>query len=134
MGGFAIARQAGVGVETIRYYEREGLITRPPRAGFGYREYPPSTAERLKFIRRAKDLGFSLKDIKELLALRLDPGTTCKDIRRRAEAKVMDMDERIRSLKQMRRALKRLADACGSEVGRISECPILDALEEGTKS
>lgn len=79
-----VARLAEVGVETIRFYEREGLIEEPSRGESGYRQYPKETIQRLRFIKRAKDLGFTLREIKELLALRLDPGTTCGDVRRRA--------------------------------------------------
>jgi len=87
-----VARLAGIGVETIRFYEREGLIEEPPRRESGYRQYPEDTVHRLRFIRRAKELGFTLKEIKELLALRIDPETTCEDIRRRANTKINDIE------------------------------------------
>ncbi len=124
-----VARRAGVGVETVRYYEREGLIAEPPRRASGYRQYTSDAVDRLCFIRRAKELGFSLKEIKELLALSLAPGTTCGEIKGRAEAKVDDIEDRIRGLQRMRRALKKLTAACSGE-GSVSECPILDALED----
>jgi len=101
-----VAKQAGVGVETVRFYEREGLLEEPPRRPSGYRQYPQDTVERLQFIKRAKELGFSLKEVKELLALRITPGTTCGQIKKRAEAKVNDIEDRIRSLQRMKRALK----------------------------
>lgn len=72
-----LAREAGVNSETIRFYERRGLIPKPPRPATGYRRYPPETVRRVRFIRHAKELGFSLKEILELLSLRLDPETTC---------------------------------------------------------
>lgn len=124
-----VARLAGVGVETIRFYEREGLVEEPPRRASGYRQYPRAAVSRIRFIRRAKELGFSLREIKELLALRLDPERTCEDIRRRAEAKISGIEERIRTLERMKRALEKLAAACGGR-GPASECPILEALEE----
>jgi len=134
MGGLTIgkaARLAGVGVETIRFYERQGLIERPPAgaSGSGYREYPLETIKRIRFIRRAKELGFTLKEIKELLALRIAPETRCEDIRRRAEAKIGDVEAKIASLQRIRSALEELVERCEGE-GPASECPILDVLEE----
>jgi MerR family transcriptional regulator, copper efflux regulator len=78
-----VARLGGVGVETVRFYEKKGLIDKPPRRVSGYRQYPKETVQQLRFIRRAKELGFTLKEIKELLALRLDSEKTCADIRHR---------------------------------------------------
>lgn len=122
-----VARLAEVGVETIRFYEREGLIDEPPRRESGYRQYPEDTAHRLRFIRRAKELGFTLKEIKELLALRIEPETTCEDIRRRAEAKIGDIEQKIRTLKNMKKALMKLTLACSGR-GPVSECPVLEAM------
>ncbi len=124
-----VARLAQVGVETIRFYEREGLVEKPPRAPSGYRQYPRETVARIRFIRRAKELGFSLKEIKELLALRVAPGTTCGDIRKRAKAKIDSIEEKIASLERMKEALQRLAARCRGK-GPTSRCPILEALEE----
>ena len=124
-----IARLAEVGVETIRFYEREGLIDKPPRSAAGYRQYPEDTVARLQFIKRAKSLGFSLREIKELLALRVDPQSTCDDVRRAAEAKIRDIDEKIRVLRRMRQALAKLAAECPGQAP-VSQCPILDALQE----
>jgi MerR family copper efflux transcriptional regulator len=122
-----VAQLASVGVETIRFYEREGLITVPPRAAFGYRHYPLDTVARLHFIKRAKELGFSLKEIKELLFLRVSPEVTCDEVRARAEAKITDIEDKIRQLQRMRRALVRLAETCQGS-GPVSECPILESL------
>ena len=123
-----VARLVGIGVETIRFYEREGLIEEPPRRESGYRQYPEETVHRLRFIRRAKELGFTLKEIKELLALRIEPETTCEDIRRRAEAKIGDIEEKICTLNKMKGALKKLTLACKGR-GPVSACPILEAME-----
>jgi len=127
-----IARLAEVGVETIRFYEREGLIVEPPRRESGYRQYPLETVSRIRFIKRAKNLGFSLKEIRELLCLRLDPETTCEDLRKRAEAKIADIAEKVRALQKMEKALTDLAAACSGR-GPASECPILEALEKQDK-
>ncbi|HID46308.1 MAG TPA: MerR family transcriptional regulator, partial [Chromatiaceae bacterium] len=94
----------------------------------GYRQYPEDTVHRLRFIRRAKELGFTLKEIKELLALRIEPETTCEDIRRRAEAKIGDIEEKICTLNKMKGALKKLTLACKGR-GPVSACPILEAME-----
>lgn len=123
-----VARQAKVGIETIRFYEREGLIADPPRRASGYRQYPIDTVDRMRFIKRAKELGFSLKEIKELLALSLAPGATCGQIKKRAEVKVEDIENKIHTLQGMKRALKKLTAACSGD-GSVSECPILEALE-----
>jgi MerR family mercuric resistance operon transcriptional regulator len=123
-----VARRAGFGIETVRFYERKGLIDEPPRRTSGYRQYPASVISRLRFIKRAKDLGFSLREIKELLSLRVEPTTTCSDIQKRAEAKIADIEGKIRSLKRMKEVLTRLTATYGG-VGPVSECPIVEALE-----
>lgn len=122
-----LAKQAQVNVETIRYYERRGILPEPPRRQSGYRQYPFEAVERIRFIRRAQELGFSLKEIGDLLALRVHPETTSADIKRRAEAKVADIDARIRDLERMKAALMKLAAACRGR-GPTSECPILEAI------
>jgi Hg(II)-responsive transcriptional regulator len=122
-----VARRAGVGVETVRFYERRGLLNEPERKPSGYRQYAADAVTRLRFIRRAKDLGFSLKEIQELIALRLDPSASRADVRRRAEAKVADIDARIRDLRRMREALRKLSATCRGH-GPAAGCPILEAL------
>jgi len=125
-----VAKSSGVGVETVRFYERQGLIAEPPRTKAGYRTYPAEVIARIRFIQRAKQLGFSLREIKELLSLRIEAGTTCDDIRRRAEAKIADIDQKIQSLQRMKKALSDLAAACRNRGPlTIGECPILQALE-----
>jgi MerR family mercuric resistance operon transcriptional regulator len=123
-----VARRAGFGIETVRFYERNGLIDEPPRRLSGYRQYPEGVISRLRFIKRAKELGFSLREIKELLSLRVDPTATCSDIREHAEAKIADIDGKIRCLERMKDVLTRLTGSC-VEAGQLSECPILEALE-----
>lgn len=123
-----LAKQAHVNVETIRYYERRGLLPEPPRRESGYRQYPCDAVERIQFIKRAQELGFSLKEIGELLSLRVDPRTTSGDIKRQAEAKLVELNAKIRDLQRMKAALMTLAAACRGR-GPTSECPILDALE-----
>lgn len=129
-----VAEQAGVGVETIRYYEREGLLPKPARLASGYRQYDPDTIDRLRFIRHAKDLGFSLDQVRELLSLRVTPGKqlndgqVCEEVLEIAKAKLLDVDERIRKLQRIRKTLRRLCRDC--EAGEpIDACPILKAMD-----
>ncbi len=124
-----VAQRAGIGVETVRFYERRGLVDEPPRSASGYREYPAAVVSRFRFIKRAKELGFTLEEIKELLSLRLDPATTCADVKSRTEAKIAEVEAKIRSLRKMKTALVRLSTACSGR-GTGSECPILEALGE----
>ena len=124
-----VARRAEVGVETVRFYERQGLLVEPPRKESGYRQYTEDVVARLRFIRRAKELGFTLKEIAELLALRLDPDTSCAEVKGRAKAKIDDIDAKIRDLQRMRQALDKLVASCKGR-GPISACPILDALDK----
>ncbi len=124
-----LAKKAQVNIETIRYYERRGLISRPPRPHSGYRQYPNEIVKRIDFIKRAKELGFSLKEIGNLLSLRLDPSTSCSDIKSRAETKIEHIEEKIKALQKMKTALVEVSRACSGR-GPISECPILEALEK----
>lgn len=125
-----IAGLAGVGVETVRFYEREGLIEQPPRKESGYRHYPYETISRILFVKKAKSLGFSLKEIKELLALQTDPKVTCDDIRKRAEDKIADIETKIRVLESMKSVLHDLITSCRRGVA-VNECVILKALGGG---
>jgi len=123
-----LARLSNVGVETIRFYEREGIMPRPPRRASGYRKYADDAVVRLRFIRHAKELGFALKDIKDLLALRVTSSRTCADVRKRADARLADVRVRLAMLQRMEAALEKLTAACRGR-GPTGACPILDALE-----
>jgi len=123
-----LARRAGVGVQTVRYYERSGLLASDARTESGYRLYSDEAVDRLAFIRNAKALGFSLKDIHALLSLRLDSAASCADVRGQALARLQDVEARLRALERIRDTLRRLADAC-SGTGAVSACPILEALK-----
>ena len=122
-----LAKRGGVNRETIRYYERTKLLSNPPRSGAGYRLFLPESVRRVRFIKRAQELGFSLKEIKELLALRIAPGSTRADVRKRAEAKIADIEERVQHLRAMKKALVRLTESCCGS-GPASDCPILESL------
>ncbi len=126
-----LAERSSVGVETIRFYERQGLLPKPARTVSGYRSYPEDAVERVRFIRRAKELGFTLEEIGELLALKVSHGKSCESVRQRALDKVTDIDKKMRDLRKMRRALDALVQRCSGHEG-IDDCTILDALSHGT--
>lgn len=121
----AIARRAGVNVETIRYYQRIGLVREPARPQGGVRRYPAATVERIRFIKRAQDLGFSLSEIAGLL--RLNDGTHCRDTRTLAARKLALVEGRIHDLTAVRRTLRRLIAECDAGEADAS-CPIIDSL------
>lgn len=123
-----LAREVGINLESVRFYERKGLLPKPPRSASGYRLFPADAARRLRFIKRAQELGFSLKEIRDLLALRLSPRSTSKEIRKRAEAKIADIECRIKSLDSMRKTLFKLTQSCEG-CAPLSECPILESLD-----
>ena len=123
------ARAAGVGVETIRFYERRGLIERPPKPdSAGYRVYSVDTVRRIQFIRQAQQIGFSLREIQELLSLRADPSSDCSDVREKAAAKVEEVNRRMAELERIRAALEEVIAACPGH-GALRACTILEALE-----
>jgi len=124
-----IAKLSGVCVETLRFYEREGLIPKPARSQSGYRQYSETAVKQIQFIQHAKALGFSLKDIGELITLKTKPGTTCKGIRTKAQAKIDEIQQKIDALEEMKTALSPLIDQCQSG-NPINECPILNVMEE----
>ncbi len=124
-----LAKRVDLNIETIRYYERRGLIPKPRRRESGYREYSDETTKRILFIKHAKDLGFSLKEINELLSLKLDPGTSCSEVRNKAEIKIYDIESKIKTLRKMKKALLKLTKICSGS-GPVSECPILEALDK----
>jgi MerR family mercuric resistance operon transcriptional regulator len=122
-----LARQASVNVETIRYYERRGLINEPPRNKSGHRQYTVEAVRRTDFIKRCQTLGFSLKEIEEILELRITPESTCADMKSRVTEKLIDVDEKINGLARIRDALSRLQNKCTGK-GPIGSCPILEEL------
>jgi Hg(II)-responsive transcriptional regulator len=124
-----VATAANVNVETIRYYERRGLLAEPDRTPSGYRQYADDAIARLRFIRHAQDIGFSLKEIEELLELRVRRPSACDAVHRRTRDKIALVDQRIRDLRRIKRVLDRLATDCANR-RPTDECPILQALED----
>jgi Hg(II)-responsive transcriptional regulator len=124
-----LAKEASVNLETIRYYERRGLIPKPPRNASGYRQYSPEDIARTKFIKRAQALGFSLREILEIFSLRMEPGTTCGDIKARVKTKIDEVGQKIADLRQMQGALLNLIGKCTGK-GPVGKCPILEILNK----
>ncbi|MCA9215934.1 MAG: heavy metal-responsive transcriptional regulator [Planctomycetales bacterium] len=124
-----VAKQTNVGIETIRYYEREGLLAEPQRKPSGYRQYDVSVVARLQFIRRSKELGFTLAEIKELLGLWFDANTRCEHVRQRAEQKIADIEGKVKSLHKMKRSLKKIIKQCESKESK-DDCPLWIGLDD----
>lgn len=130
-----LAKQAGLTIDTVRFYERRGLIEEPARTKSNYRIYPEEDVVRLTFIKKAKSLGFSLNEIKELLTLQHDPEASKADIKKWIEIKIREIRCRIKDLSRILSALEQLAVSCDGH-GPVSECSILEALtgdSEGTE-
>ena len=125
-----VADAAEVGVETVRFYQRQGLIEAPPREGTRHRRYSSETVARIRFIRGAQNLGFSLKEIEDLLTLRIAAGTSKAEVKARAQAKVDEMEQKTRDLQRIRDTLLKLIGACEG-TGTLEDCPILDAFDSG---
>lgn len=122
-----LAGQSGVNIATIRYYEKLELLPEPPRSNAGYRMFSPESVNRVRFIKHAQELGFSLKEIKELLDLRVTPDAKTTDVRTRATEKIANIGEKIRRLSAMKKSLELLVNSCCG-IGSVSECPILESL------
>lgn len=121
------ARAAGVGVETIRFYEREGFIEQPPRPATGMRLYSAELVQRIRFIREAQQLGFTLREVRDLLALRADPESDCAEVRERAMAKLAEVERKTEQLQRIGDALRSLIAACPAR-GELGACTIMSAL------
>ena len=124
-----VAQQAEVNVQTLRYYERRGLLAAPEREASGFRRYPADTVRLVRFIKRAQELGFTLNEIEELATLRQSRSRNRSRVRQLAGDKVRDIEEKIRQLRAMRKALGVLVQSCDCEGQRL-ECPIIEALDD----
>jgi MerR family mercuric resistance operon transcriptional regulator len=124
-----LAKKANVNLETIRFYERRGLLPEPPRNISGHRQYSIKELRRTEFIKRTQSLGFSLREISDLLSLRVESGKTCGDVKQRVKAKLIDIEEKIETLQRMKEVLLRLETNCPGK-GPLNECPILETLDQ----
>ena len=123
-----LATAAGVSSETVRFYEQKGLIPKPERTASGYRKYSDEFVVRIRFIKRSQALGFTLKEILELLSLRLEPDSDRADVRRQVNEKIAEIDRKMVDLKRIKTALSELVSCCSGR-GPTRECPILDFME-----
>ncbi len=122
-----VARLAGVNIETLRFYERKGILPEPPRRASGYREYPPEAVERVRFVKRTQELGFSLNEAQDLLGLREMTRAKSDRVRRVVLAKLEEVDHKIRDLEAIKRSLTELVDACDGQK-TIASCSIIESL------
>ena len=125
-----LARASGVNRETVRFYEARGLLAAPPRSASGYRLYAPSDARRVRFIRVAQALGFTLEEIGELLSLRGSPNGTCGVVKAKAMEKIAKIDRKIKALTDMKAVLVEVSSECDGGSSPIDECPMLCALDK----
>ena len=123
-----LSKKTGCNIETIRYYEKRGLLPSPPRTAGGYRLYDPDHLKRLTFVMRSRDLGFSMAEIEKLLSLVDEHQLTCHDMHQQTLAHVGDIQSKIADLKRLERVLTEIASKCSD--GTVPECPIIDALYE----
>lgn len=124
-----VAKQAGVNIQTLRYYERRGILPEPARSESGYRAYDHQAVQVVRFIKRAQDLGFTLHEIEDLLTLRQNERSSCGRVKTLASAKVDQIEEKLRALRKLKRALATLIETCET-TGAALDCPILDALDD----
>lgn len=122
------ADHLGVNVQTIRFYERKGLLPRLPRSAAGYRQFDIDIIKRIQFIQHAQDVGFTLREISNLLSLRADPDGSCGDVQCYAEEKIAHLESRMAKLQSMKRILENLSAMCESGLPATA-CPILEALD-----
>lgn len=125
----SVAEAAGVEVSTVRYYERRGLLAEPQRTSSGYRQYDETVVDRIRFVRQAQNLGFTLGEIEELLALRVEHPSSCGVVEAATRAKLRSVDAKIRELERLRGILARLVRTCEAKEA-TEECPVLGMLEE----
>ena len=126
-----LAKAAGVGVETVRFYERKGLIRKPVKRETGYRTYSQEEVTRIRFIRRAQELGFTLREVKELVDLQAKRKITGGQMQKKADVKIAEIQKKITDLKKMEGSLRRLAQVCGEGEQAIRECRFLECFDKG---
>ena len=122
-----LAGQSGVNVETIRFYERKGILKRPKRIG-AFRQYSKDYINQIRFIKRSQELGFTLNEVKELINLQVNKDSRCSDVLSKTEDKIREIDQKIKDLKKMKNSLKELAECCIDDDYLLSDCPIFECF------
>ena len=125
-----LAKRCGVDIETIRYYEKRKLLNPPPRSPSGYRLFPEEAVVKIRFIKHAQSLGFTLTEIMELFRLRVQKGRNCSTVLKKTQKKLMEVEKKIDRLNSMKKALKRLSLSC-QQAAATGDCPILSSFEAG---
>lgn len=125
----SLAEKSGVGVETIRFYQREGLIKEPPKPSRGYRQYAADDIVKIGFIKRCQELGFSLREVKELLEFNNKSGATCNDIKKKTIKKLSEINQKITALKQMKKSLEELQCACDEGKKAVQNCDVMKCFD-----
>jgi MerR family mercuric resistance operon transcriptional regulator len=124
-----LSSETDLGIEAIRFYERKGLLPKPPRSSSGHRVFPPDAISRINFIQQARNLGFTLDEIGELLVLRVDPKVSCDDVKERVEMKLRSVEEKLKTLTRIKKTLKDLIAACEEGRPSVGECPIIETMK-----
>lgn len=127
-----LAKKAGVNTETIRFYERKGLIEQPKKIG-AFREYPVDDALKIRFVKRAQELGFTLKEAKDLLELRVNKAAKCSSVKKKTDIKLKEVEEKIKDLQKIKKILAKLSDSCSRKDVSVTECPIIECFEKDFK-
>ncbi len=125
-----LAKEAGVGVETIRFYERKKLLKQPSPTRSSFREYRQEDIGRIRFIKRAQEIGFTLAEVAEIVGLEENPRVRCFDLKKRVDHKLHEVEKKIEDLLQMKKSLKRLSSACEKGSASVKECKVSDCFEE----
>lgn len=128
-----LAELVDINPETIRFYHREGILKEPPKRANGYRYYNEDHALRLNFIKRAKDLGFTLKEIKDLFEMNQKSRATCATVKVKAEDKIREIDQKIEDLKQIKKSLQDLCEACDVGSAEMKQYRVMDCFDAGCK-
>jgi len=125
----SLAAKSDVTVETVKFYEKEGLLPRPPKPISGFRSYPEDYVSRILFIKRAQELGFKLREVKELLKLKVDKKATCDQVMKRTDEKISEVEAKIKDLRRIKRSLRQIRDCCSDGTQTLTECPILECFQ-----
>lgn len=124
-----LAKKSDVTVETVKFYEKVGVLPKPQKPSSGFRTYPSEYVSRIHFIKRAQELGFTLREVKELLKLKVDKKATCGQVMKKTDEKILEVEKKIKDLKQMKKSLEQIRECCEDGTQTLTDCPILECFE-----